>query len=86
MVGDLLMTCTGGVPTPAGQSIPQINITVLFNTNVTSKLVALGTQFSEALLIVDEPASQANPAAPVLIAEMLVLPIAAEPGPEYVSR
>ena len=28
-VGDLVLSCTGGTPTPAGQAVPTINITVL---------------------------------------------------------
>ncbi len=53
LVGDLLLQCTGGVPTPAGQNIPQQNITATLNTNITSRL--LGGGFIDALLLIDEP-------------------------------
>src|SRR5215471_16676886 len=65
LAGDVRLVCTGGTPTPVGQAIPQLNITLIFSTNVTSKLVA-GNQFSEALLMVDDPASWWNPARPML--------------------
>ncbi len=61
LVGDLVLSCTGGVPTGAGLVVPSMNVTVFLSTNITSKLVgttALG--FNEALLIVDEPNSPAN--------------------------
>jgi uncharacterized repeat protein (TIGR01451 family) len=55
LVNDLLLTCTGGTPTAAGLSVPQVSLTLTFNTTVTSHLPAAG--FSEALLLVDEPHS-----------------------------
>ena len=59
LVGDLVMTCTGGTPTTPGQPVPQLNIQVFLSTNITSKLT--GNGFNEALLIVDEPNSPTNP-------------------------
>lgn len=62
-VGDFFLTCTGGTPTPAGLPVPQVDFTLILNTNLTSKITAAtasGT-FSEALLLVDEPNSQSNP-------------------------
>jgi hypothetical protein len=53
LVGDLLLQCTGGVPTPAGQRIPQTNVTATLNTNITSRL--LGGGFIDALLLIDDP-------------------------------
>ena len=54
-VGDLLVTCTGGTPTPIGQTVPGFNITVTSpSAPITSRLLA--PNWSEALLIVDEPA------------------------------
>jgi hypothetical protein len=56
LLGDIILICTGGTPTPAGEVVPQINFTVDLNTNVTSKITASGaTNFSEALMLVDEP-------------------------------
>jgi hypothetical protein len=64
LIGDIVLSCTGGVPTAAGQPVPQANFTVFFNTNVTTNVLA--GQFSEALLVVDEPSSLTNPNRPVL--------------------
>ncbi len=65
LVGDLTLNCTGGVPTPAGLTVPPVNVTILLSTNITSKLLT-STGFNEALLIVDEPNSAVNPARPIL--------------------
>jgi hypothetical protein len=56
-VGDIILTCTGGTPTAAGIVVPQINLSVILNANITSRVTATSgaTSFSEALLLVDEP-------------------------------
>src|ERR1051326_4864630 len=64
-VGDLLLNCTGGIPTPAGQTVPPVNFTILLNTNITSRLLAVNL-WNEALLIMDEPHSATNPGRPIL--------------------
>jgi hypothetical protein len=72
LVGDLVLSCTGGTPTQAGQFVPQVNIQLFLNTNITSRLVGGeatafgGTVFNEALLIIDEPNSANNPTRPLL--------------------
>lgn len=53
LVGDLILSCFGGTPTAVNQQVPGVNITLVLNTNITSKLTS-GT-FDEALLIIDEP-------------------------------
>lgn len=53
LVGDLLLQCTGGVPTPAGDVIPGQNVSLTLNTNITSRLVGGG--YSDALLLIDDP-------------------------------
>jgi hypothetical protein len=55
--GDITMDCTGGNPTATGSAVPQVNVTVKLNTNVTSALTlsTANLKFSEALLILDEP-------------------------------
>jgi len=63
LVGDVTLNCTGGTPTPAGATVPSANVQIFLNTNITSRLVA--SPFSEALLLVDEPHSQANPSVPM---------------------
>ncbi len=65
LVGDLTLNCSGGIPTPAGQSVPPVNFTVILNTNITSRLLA-GNLWNEALLIVDEPHSAGLPARNIL--------------------
>ena len=54
LVGDIVLNCSGGTPTPAGSTIPQANITIFLNTQVTSRLYNSSNQ-SEAILTVDEP-------------------------------
>ncbi len=70
LVGDLTLNCTGGTPTPAGQTVPQVNVAIFLNVFATSRLLTTsqpsGQQFNEALLIVDEPHSATNPARPIL--------------------
>jgi len=70
LVGDLVLYCTGGSPTAPGKPVPQVNVTVFLNTNITSKvlgtqLVAFGngqtSALNEALLIIDEPNSPNSP-------------------------
>jgi hypothetical protein len=68
MVGDIVLTCTGG-PTPVVSSTPisTANVTVSFQTNVTSRLLNYNSSTSpsavtspytsEALLMIDEPGS-----------------------------
>jgi hypothetical protein len=64
LVGDLIIDCTGGVPTPPGQLVPQVNIAINLDTYVSSKVTAVvnsNTEFLESLLIIDEPNSPTNP-------------------------
>jgi len=49
LVGDIVLVCSGGNP---GQGLTA-NFQLFLNTNITSRLV--GSSFSEALLLVDEP-------------------------------
>jgi hypothetical protein len=67
-VGDLIVTCTGGVPTSAGLPVPQADITVTMSQNVTSRITAATSSgtFLDALLIIDEPNSSLNPAVQIL--------------------
>lgn len=53
LVGDTLINVTGGTPTPAGQPVPQYNIQLTLDTNVTSRLYPSG--LTEALLTIDDP-------------------------------
>jgi len=58
LVGDYVLNCNGGTPTPAGQQIPQFDLTLTLNANITSRL--LGAGYIDALLVIDE----AYPATP----------------------
>jgi hypothetical protein len=62
-VGDLVLTCTGGIPTPPGNAVPQVNFALFLNTNISSHVTqnAPTIDFSEALVLVDEPNSLVNP-------------------------
>jgi len=60
LVGDIILDCTGGVPTMAGIAMPQVNFTVYFNTNVTSRIYDTTTGASEVLMLVDEPNTSTN--------------------------
>jgi hypothetical protein len=51
LVGDLVITCTGG--NPAAPFLA--NFQLFLNTNITSRLVATSPDTSEALLMIDEP-------------------------------
>jgi hypothetical protein len=57
--GDIIVQCFGGIPLAPGSAIPLVNITVFFNTTVTSRLLgsasSAGQTPSEALLLIDEP-------------------------------
>ena len=61
LVGDLVISCTGGVATPFGSLVPTVNIQVFLNTSLTSRLISTsgncgtGLGCSEALLLLDEP-------------------------------
>jgi hypothetical protein len=57
LAGDVFITCTGGIPTTVGTSVPKATITVFVtNTAITSKLTQVSDDpnWDEALLIMDE--------------------------------
>ncbi len=72
LVGDVVLQCSGGTSTAGAttttvggvttttpaQPVPQVNIQIFLNTNITSRLVA--DPLSEALLLIDEPAPGAQ--------------------------
>jgi len=59
VIGDIVITCTGGSLPPGGVGsvIPTANVTVSLGTQVTSRLLGNNgaTNSSEALLLIDEP-------------------------------
>jgi len=67
LVGDVTLNCTGGVPTQAGAVVPASNVTIFLNTNITSRILSTSNgTWSEAILMIDEPHSTANPNVPLL--------------------
>ncbi len=60
LMGDVVVKCTGGVPTPEGEKIPQYTVTLELNTDITSRQFPEATDLSEALAIIDD-AFPANP-------------------------
>lgn len=56
-VGQVVITCTGGIPTAPNTQVPTVNIQVFLsaNTTLTSRLMSSSTGASEAMLLVDEP-------------------------------
>ncbi|PYT20870.1 MAG: hypothetical protein DMG57_40605, partial [Acidobacteria bacterium] len=54
LIGDIVLKCKGGVPTPAGQAVPRVNITLALDSNVSSRIVGTNN-LSDALLLIDEP-------------------------------
>ena len=55
LLGDIVLDCTGGVPTVSPNAIPQVNFSVFLPIPVTSHIMNTVNNLSEALLIVDEP-------------------------------
>ena len=60
--GDITLTCSQGTPPAPGSAIPAVNITITYNSNVTSRLLPTTSPqasdyTSEALLLIDEPGS-----------------------------
>jgi hypothetical protein len=76
LVGDIVLTCTGGATPTVGALLPTANVTVSFQSNVTSRLLnynlstspsSVTSPFtSEALLLIDEPGSGLQVAPPVV--------------------
>jgi hypothetical protein len=54
LMGDIVLNCTGGNPTIAGQVVPPVNITIILGVTITSKITA-ASLYNEAILIIDEP-------------------------------
>ena len=64
LVGDVVLNCTGGTPTPNGNAVPQGNIQLflLGSAAVTSRILSASGTWGEPLLIFNEPGvSNSNP-------------------------
>src|SRR4051794_1629252 len=77
LVGDLVITCSGGIPASPGGAVDVMNIQVFLNTNITSRLRTVsGSTRSEILLLVDEPGSSlAGSGVPLVCASSAGCPI-----------
>lgn len=53
LVGDVVLNCTGGDPTKPFQA----NFQIYLNTNITSRLIGGSSSNTEALLLIDDPAT-----------------------------
>ncbi len=53
-MGDFVIVCTGGVPTPLQKTILSVDVSVSINGTITSRLLA-APNWSEALLLIDDP-------------------------------
>lgn len=81
--GDITISCTGGAPVPFMQSVPLVNITVFYNTTVTSRLLPItatstvqgSSNTSEALLLIDEPGSGLDGFGPSLGQKLCTTPL-----------
>jgi hypothetical protein len=65
LIGDLVISCTGGNPLTNGSVAPRVDFTVTLPQAVTSRLASTPTTTpvaSDALLLIDDP----NPAAPAI--------------------
>jgi uncharacterized repeat protein (TIGR01451 family) len=59
-VGDIALVCVGGTALPVGSLVPKADITVFYNTSVTSRLfpqTGVSNAISDALLLIDDPGS-----------------------------
>jgi hypothetical protein len=54
LVGDVVLLCSGGIPTAPNVKVPGVNFAIFLNTNITSRV--LGDGVTEALLMIDDPA------------------------------
>jgi len=85
LLGDILLDCTGGIPTAPGQTVPTVNITVALDqgVDITSQVTATinSVEFLETLLIIDEPNSPSNPARPLVNCGQTLAPDNTSAGP-----
>jgi len=62
LVGDIILTCTGGTPIAPDADIPVANFRVFMGANITSRLIGRNvSNDSEALLLIDEPNTPGGP-------------------------
>jgi hypothetical protein len=72
-VGDVVLSCQGGIVTPAGVAAPTVNVTIALNTQVTSRL--LGTSLTDSLLLINDPAPGAQVLCPATVNNACSTPV-----------
>lgn len=65
--GDVVLSCQGGTPTPLGVQVPSVNVTVSLNTQATSRLINSSTVLTDALLLINDPASGSQVVCPATV-------------------
>ncbi|HEY1342943.1 MAG TPA: hypothetical protein VGF59_35820 [Bryobacteraceae bacterium] len=62
-IGDIVLTCTGGIAPAQGSNVVQGNFAVTLGTVITSRILTVNSQTaSEALLLIDEPGTTSSTA------------------------
>jgi hypothetical protein len=72
-VGDVVLSCQGGIVTPIGVPAPTVNVTIALNTQVTSRL--LGTSLTDSLLLINDPAPGAQVLCPATVNNACSTPV-----------
>ena len=85
LTGDIVFTCSGGSTLAPGSAIPSVDLTVSYNTNVTSRLLPraapqASNHTSEALLMIDEPGSGLSGYGPSLPQKLCIAPLTGCPA------
>src|SRR4051794_23776982 len=60
-LGDVIVACTGGIPTQNLQVIPRVDWTLFVNTDATPRVLATNNKWVDALLLLDERSPTASP-------------------------
>jgi len=60
LLGDVLLNCSGGTPTPIGQPVPLVNVRVALSAPITSRTLN-SAGVGEPMLTIDEPYPATDP-------------------------
>jgi hypothetical protein len=61
LLGDVVLNCSGGSPTPVGQPVPLANIRIALSAPITSRTLQSSTGVGEPILTLDEPYPTIDP-------------------------
>jgi uncharacterized protein (TIGR03437 family) len=56
LVADIVINCTGDMPTELGNNVPGADFSLVLNTNITNRLTGIGG-VTDAVLAIDDPSS-----------------------------